>query len=278
MGVKVFGCGQCLPCRISKRREWTHRMMLESMLHEESTFVTLTYNDENLPHGGQLDPVHVQNWLKYLRKALYPQKVRFYLVGEYGDETMRPHYHVALFGVGKESEEAIKETWSHGFVQVGTLTCHSAQYIAGYVTKKMNKPGDCRLGIRYPEFARMSLRPGIGAHAMEDVARSLKTPGGKILLEENGDVPGVLSHGKKKLPLGRYLKRRLRHVLEFKELGTPEKALKVWTDELRRLFSEALSDPDNRSRPLKTIHVDLNKQKVLQFQGREKIRSQKRFL
>ena len=44
-----FGCGQCLPCRVNKRRLWTNRIMLESMCHDDNAFVTLTYNDDNIP-------------------------------------------------------------------------------------------------------------------------------------------------------------------------------------------------------------------------------------
>ena len=44
-----FGCGQCKGCRVNKRRQWTHRILLESMCHESSAFVTLTYDNDHLP-------------------------------------------------------------------------------------------------------------------------------------------------------------------------------------------------------------------------------------
>ena len=94
------GCGQCLPCRINKRREWTFRLELEASLHEHNSFVTLTYADQFLPEDGSVNPRHTQLWLKRLRKVLDPRKVRFFLCGEYGDQTFRPHYHACLFGVG----------------------------------------------------------------------------------------------------------------------------------------------------------------------------------
>lgn len=59
-------------------------------------------------------------------------------------------------------------------VHCGTLTPESATYVAGYVTKKLTKPGDPKLGGRHPEFARMSLRPGIGAGAMYDIGKAIQ--------------------------------------------------------------------------------------------------------
>lgn len=102
--------------------------------------------------------------------------------------------------------ETIKHLWGKGRIELGTLTEQSAAYIAGYVTKKMTAHDDPRLEGRYPEFARMSLKPGIGASFMHEVASVLLEHG----LENNPDVPGTLRHGKKVYPLGRYLHQKLR--------------------------------------------------------------------
>lgn len=211
-GIEPYPCGQCMPCRINRRRVWSHRLMLESHKHGSSVFATFTYAPENVPACGSLCPRDVQLWLKRFRKEIgFP--IRYYFVGEYGDETFRPHYHAALFGVGLEYQEVAQKTWGFGFVHFGELTIKSAQYIAGYVTKKMTKKDDPRLKGLHPEFARMSLRPGIGASAMVDVASALNDREGAAEVNRLGDVPGLLRHGPKKLPLGRYLKRRLRNEL-----------------------------------------------------------------
>lgn len=167
---------------------------------------------------------------------MYPSKVRYFLVGEYGSLTQRPHYHVAIFGLdpivggGLNGEHGlVHDTWCkkdckttrkvldkecRGFTFTGDLSKESAGYICGYVTKKMTKKDDLRLLGRPPEFARMSLRPGIGATAMMDVAGALSeyvTPE----MFQNGQFPSVLAHGKKKLPLGRYLRSVLRQELGY---------------------------------------------------------------
>lgn len=219
----VYGCGQCGPCRFNKRRIWAHRIMLEAAQYEHNAFVTLTYSPDKLPEGGTLVPKHTQDWLKRLRGRVSPSTFRYFLVGEYGDDSQRPHYHAALFGFQSCSWgqsrysksrstccywcELVRETWGHGNVYLGTLEQSSAGYMAGYVTKKMTGVDDARLAGRVPEFGRMSLRPGIGSSAMWDIADALL----RYELDQRlDDVPHALRHGSKQLPLGRYLMGQLR--------------------------------------------------------------------
>lgn len=223
LGKAAFGCGQCLPCRFNRRRTWMHRIMLESLCHQASSFVTLTYSDEVL----NLRPVDLKNWLKRLRARIAPQKVRYFACGEYGDVGQRAHFHVALFGFppcqfgapvvrGKGCEcpncSVVRETWGHGFVFLGTLTPKSAQYCARYVVKKMTATDDVRLNGRHPEFARMSLKPGIGADALWDAASEIM----RYSLEERN--VSQIRHGSQKLPLGRYLRRKLQDMTGLDEL------------------------------------------------------------
>lgn len=218
-------------------------MILESLSHEHSCFVTLTYNDDSLPSGGSLLPEDSQKFLKRLRKAVHPHKIRYYLVGEYGERTFRPHYHLCLYGLSVEHAQIIADAWAVngvalGHVVVGSLTFESAAYVAGYVTKKMTSQDDPRLGGRHPEFARMSLNPGIGAAAMDSVADILYTRHGSAELARLGDVPSVLKHGDKSFPLGRYLKRKLREKMDIPEMGSAHPALLEQKEELQVLFAD----------------------------------------
>lgn len=203
-----FGCGQCLPCRINRRRKWAWRQFFESLCHDENCFVTLTYSPEKLPEGNSLDGRHLQLFLKALRNRIAPSKVRFFAVGEYGDQTQRPHYHLSLFGIGQSVEPLIAGAWSRGFVQVAEFNDYTAQYVAGYVVKKMTRPDDERLEGRLPEFARMSLNPGIGFGAMSVIAEAIKDCADDWFL--NPDVPNMVKIGGKDVPLDRYLISKLR--------------------------------------------------------------------
>lgn len=208
--------------------------MLESLKHSQNSFWTLTYDPEHWPSNGSLDPEDARNWLKRLREKVGYRSLRYYLVGEYGDQTWRPHYHAALFGVPNcrtpdlqrtrrgcscDVCQAIRSTWQKGNVFGGELTTESAAYVAGYMTKKMTSRDDPRLQGRHPEFARMSLRPGIGAHAVGDIARVLHSEHGSKAIRDSGDVPTALMHGRSMMPLGRYLRRKLREEVGFENVG-----------------------------------------------------------
>ena len=169
-------------------------------MHGDNAYVTLTYSEENLPvalggkrrgarepssqmscaSSGTLVLEDVQNWMKRLRKAIEPVRIRYYVVGEYGDENHRPHYHAAIFGLPScqrgttmrdvrgrpvwsrccDQCRLVGDTWGKGDVVLGVLEKDSCQYVCGYVTKKLTSRNDERLFGRYPEFAVMSRRPG----------------------------------------------------------------------------------------------------------------------
>lgn len=235
-GLSRFGCGQCMPCRINRRRLWAFRIILEAYKHPYSCFCTFTYNDESLPGDGSLRPDDFSRFLDTYRKSIRPEKVRYFMVGEYGDETWRPHYHAALFGVPR-TDDRIQHAWKLGFVHAGDLTPQSAAYLAGYVTKKLTSAEDVRLGGRYPEFARMSLRPGIAANSMADVAASMMedAEGAKEICRI-GDVPGALRVGGSTYPLGRYLRSKLREEMGFESSKAPDGWQKHQLAELQALF------------------------------------------
>jgi hypothetical protein len=298
-----YGCGQCLPCRINKRRLWTHRIMLESKLHQHNSFLTLTYDDDNIPLvkcedgniRGNLVPKHLQDFMKRLRKKISPVKIRYVSVGEYGDKSQRPHYHLALFGypscaygkprVRKNRNcqcpqcQEIQETWNHGFTYNGELTDKSASYVAGYVTKKMTNPKNEQvqdfLKGRHQEFARMSNRPGIAADAMEFLVEVLESKHGVDAIID--DVPDTLQHGKRQMPLGRYLKEKLRKRMGFEETGTPKEVLhRMRNENLQEavlLWKEA-GCPQNTTQ--EKLLLNKNKQKVRNLEKRHKVFSQKR--
>lgn len=219
-GAIPFGCGQCLPCRVNRRRQWMWRQFLESLCHEQNSFLTLTYDTRNIPGNWQLRPDHLRDFIREIRRVCYPIRLRYFAVGEYGEESYRPHYHISLFGMSAVSRtsigmfaDAVQRVWGKGFTSVYEFNHLTAQYVAGYVVKKLTDRRDNHEWI-VPEFARMSNRPGIGAKAMEALAARLNST---YTDWADGDVPHQLQIGKRTIPLGRYLLSRLRREVGFKE-------------------------------------------------------------
>lgn len=163
------------------------RCVHESQMHKENCFITLTYNNEELPENGTLVKRDLQLFFKKLRKKLDPKKIRYYACGEYGDENGRPHYHACLFNyiptdgvLVRERDDyklyyskTLDKIWEKGLTTYGALTFESAAYTARYVTKKINgdkadehykrvDPETGEIIQLLPEFATMSRRPGIG--------------------------------------------------------------------------------------------------------------------
>lgn len=172
-------CGQCIGCRVQRAQGWAIRCMHEAQMHEVNSFVTLTYNDDNIQ--ASLRYSDFQLFMKRLRKV-NDGKVRFFCAGEY-DDNLRPHFHALLFGcrfpnakeVGKELYRSaeLERLWPHGFSSFGSVTYASAAYVARYALKKITGPSapehyervDVRTGELVqcvPEFCHMSLKPGIG--------------------------------------------------------------------------------------------------------------------
>lgn len=202
------GCAECLRNRTYDKRVKVHRLHLESMLHEHSVFLTLTYDDEHLPDNGSLVRSHYVDFLKRLRYYLHPRRFRYFLVGEYGDVSQRPHYHAILFGVSSQDEDAIRSSWKMGHIMLGEVNIKTLRYVAGYVTKKMTASDDSRLDGRIPEFAKGSTQPGLGYGFINRLISTLDFDAKQQLINE--DVPKVLYVSGRPLPLGRYMLHKLR--------------------------------------------------------------------
>lgn len=252
-------CGKCDACYYNRNSLWQSRILMESLCHEKNVFATFTYDDEHLPEGGSLVPKHLQDYLKRLRSA-YAKPIRYYLAGEYGDTNFRPHYHAALFGIGPEDSDILSSTWGMGSVHVGELTPASARYISSYVNKKMMKVDDVRLGGKYPEFSRKSLKPGIGALSVSSVVDALSSDAGNRALLLSGDVPFSLKIGGKTMPLGRYMRSVIRKSLDRYTVhpytgevkyGPSERSKIEYSQEMQALFDAWLVDPKLSSKTFK---------------------------
>ncbi len=184
-------CGGCIGCGIDHQNEWIVRMLHELQLHEEACYVTLTYNNENLPtvslpNKGELElwatlhPRDLTLFWKRLRKHL-GIKIRYFAIGEYGDVYQRPHYHFILYGysfpdqvlappsIQKDSldplyvSQELSSIWPFGYHSIGSVTEKSIAYVARYtVNKRSKRERRSDKDPRKPIFSTQSRNPGIG--------------------------------------------------------------------------------------------------------------------
>ena len=211
--VMLIPCGQCIGCRIRQREDWTTRIELEAKDYpkEQVWFITLTYDDDHVPgmivktgeimrkvqytwKPGEKRPESVQillyediqKFLKRLRKA-YKGKLRYFVAGEYGEQTARPHYHMILYGWeptdltnlykihhnGYYTSKWLEDLWGMGQIQIAQAVPETYRYVAGYVTKKMYEIDGKKANAYYElgqtkPFACMSLKPGLGDHYYQE--------------------------------------------------------------------------------------------------------------
>lgn len=155
-------CGKCPSCVNRRTSGWSFRLMQQDRVASSSHFITLTYDTRNVPitRNGymSLNYRDTQLFFKRLRKAHPPgTRIKYYLVGEYGGKTSRPHYHIILYNV---DINLIHSTWHNGNIHYGSVTGASI----GYTMKYMSKPSRIPMhknDDRIPEQARMSKGLGL---------------------------------------------------------------------------------------------------------------------
>lgn len=165
----VVPCGKCIECLEKYSTEWAFRCMLEASKYKNNCQLTLTYSDA--PKSVQRRDL--QLFIKRLRKALSPLKIRYFGCGEYGSQYRRPHYHLVVFNwypadayFWKYSDSHIplyrspflEKIWTSGFSTVAHVDFHSCKYTAKYLQKLQPVPSDM-----LPPFTCMSTHPGIAS-------------------------------------------------------------------------------------------------------------------
>ena len=190
-GYMMVACGKCDGCLADKAREWCVRVVNEGQMYSDNVVINLSYDDEHLPKGGTLLKSDYQKFLKLLRKRVYPDKVRYFLCGEYGDKFGRCHWHIIVFGLSmwdyrvfsghildNKGHYVVKcSCWDKGRVVVDYLSRKSASYVSRYTTKKIGKHTKdwyLQQGL-LPEFIAMSCKPGIGFSWMEKYKNDVLT-------------------------------------------------------------------------------------------------------
>lgn len=229
-------CGKCYECLARRASNWSVRLMQETREANTALFVTLTYNTQNVPlsekgymtlhksecykeikkgkNKGKLQK-HTNDHLTLFFKRLrikVGKGLKYYAVGEYGSERMRPHYHAIIFNA---SYEAIMSEWRNpetgiplGDYFFGTVTEASVGYVLKYLSKGKQIPKH-KNDDRTPEYCRIS--KGIGLRYV------------KVMLKYHKQDPEnrcfhTLADGKK-AAMSRYYKEKIYNEYERKQIA-----------------------------------------------------------
>lgn len=255
-------CGWCIGCRADRAGDWAMRIHHEASMYEKNCFITLTYDDEHLPEDYSVHKRIFQLFNKRLRKSIpAKQFFRFYACGEYGDQTLRPHYHSIIFNYDFPDKQLYKTTsqddrlytskslekiWPYGFCTIGDVTYQSAGYVARYVMKKITgdraeshylraHPNGTIVKVQ-PEFALMSRRPGIGS-SWFDKFKSDAFPSDFLVVDgkqkrvpqfylgrlKRDEAPVPIFQLKQKTDSEKIKRKRARHAQKDKANSTPER-------------------------------------------------------
>ena len=161
-------CGSCVGCGANLGRDWSVRIYHDVLFHTRNwrdpdtkvqatiphaCVVTLTYDEEHVPE--HLDHRDFQLFMKKLRKK-FGADIRYFMAGEYGGKSGRPHFHAILIGLDFDDQYEITlpggneqrmshdldALWGKGIATVDGFSFPGAMYVAGYVGKKMGTPKD----------------------------------------------------------------------------------------------------------------------------------------
>lgn len=276
-------CGKCIGCRSDQAREWSNRLIMEMKYHDSAYFITLTYSEEFLNRvnyvdnmtgelkndRGTLDKRDVQLFVKRLRKHRPEDSIRYYICGEYGPQTDRPHYHGILFGLHLQdwvlepsgrSETGqqyytcreLERIWGNGFVSIEPANEFTCKYVCQYVTKKIGAKPNAVYEAKgqVPPFALQSRRPGLGRQYYEEFGNELMQTEATFIPTSNGSV---------RLTPPRYFRKL------YKE-DEPEKAEKIAEKHLI-----VIADQDDAKSDL----TNLRKQSILENEEMLKIKKTK---
>lgn len=245
-------CGKCGHCLSAKRFQWTFRLNQELKVADSALFLTLTYDEQNVPLGKDdmqcLHKPDYQSFMKRLRHLPTTKPLRYYAVGEYGGETLRPHYHAIMFNLPYEMCQPyiefyrehkvacfasdLSEIWKKGFVSAGSVTPASIHYVTKYVIGPQ-----VDLQGRTKPFALISNRSGgIGKDYVDK----------HINYHRGGELRNYVMYNGYKFAVPRYYRKKLFTDRELEQMAASSivEGDERWRAEIERL-GEFAENPYN---------------------------------
>lgn len=202
----VVPCGKCVECLAQDAKDWTLRMMLEYEVSDTAWFITLTFDEEHCPISVTKDDTRrFMNSMRQKYKRMCAdvgcsvQPLKYFVVGEYGRESGRPHYHIMLFNFPCRDWRALQqfceEIWHRGFVKVEPCTFETSGYVAKYLTKIDPRPHEVK------PYRTMSLKPAIGFRYFDQHPEVVQ-------FLEQSEIPVLTLRNGKKFRVPRSIRRK----------------------------------------------------------------------
>jgi len=158
-------------------------------------------------------------FIKRLRKSISPLKIKYFSCGEYGDQYLRPHYHLIIFGYDFQDKlfwkmsgsgkpiycsYELEKLWPYGMAITQEANAQTISYSAKYSAHlKTNLPQHLQ---KYPEYNTMSKNLGIDP-ILKNIETYLKTD--KIYVNGFGhQIPDII------------LQKYAKNILEYDEENT----------------------------------------------------------
>lgn len=198
-------CGKCTLCHQSNCNNWEFRLNTELLYSTNAFFVTLTFDNEHLPHGADNGLKQTQDFLKRFRKNYNLQECdfKYYIVSELGGEFGRLHYHAIFYNVPAlslhQAWQIIATTWNQGFVYVSWVTPKRVRYVTKYIFQHQHNPPsykfkdkDTYVTIKPPRYFSRRVSNGMG--------RKYLTPQMLEFLRARGDGTTIYNGRVRALP------------------------------------------------------------------------------
>lgn len=177
--------------------------MQERKRSNSANFVTLTYDDAHVPINEEtmsitLDRKAIPDYMKRLRKLHYEAykikgykgeklPLKYYAVGEYGEDYERPHYHIIIFNA---IADLIPLAWAlnktmFGLVDIGKkgVTAGGARYLAQYMLTGQKENNTNRI----KPFSLMSKNLGLN-YITEEIKKWHLQKTGTPIVMPNGKI------------------------------------------------------------------------------------------
>lgn len=201
-------CGKCFECLKSKSSVISSRCALDATFTGfDSYFITLTYNDENLPLHG-VNKRDIQLFFKKFRNLFrknfgYSPLFTWYCASEYGSKFHRPHYHLIINGFdisvfGTQSffkfQSFLEKCWSTAYYKssLGFVYLKSISSLKGfdYVSKYVYKGSYVPHGMN-STFYLSSHLPAIGSLYCVDFSFLENLPQYDVSIRYHFDIRNV---------------------------------------------------------------------------------------